>query len=64
MSCFTERISADIAIDCENLAIGGVEDDVVIIPHDEVDKTASYPFYLGITFTFVRLARYLRLALG
>lgn len=41
MGCFTDRISADIAIDCDNLAIGGVEDDVVIIPHDEVDKTAS-----------------------
>lgn len=41
MSCFTEEISADIAIDCNNLAIGGVEDDVVILPFNEVDKTAS-----------------------
>lgn len=41
MKCFTDEISENIAIDCENIAVGGVEDDVVIIPFDAVDKTAS-----------------------
>ena len=41
MGCFTDKISADIAIDCDNIAIGGVEDDIVIIPHEDVDKTVS-----------------------
>lgn len=41
MGCFTDKISADIAIDCDNLGIAGVEDDVVILEHEVVDKTAS-----------------------
>ena len=41
MSCFTDEIAGDILIDCDNLAIAGVEDDVVILPHDTVDKTVS-----------------------
>lgn len=41
MGCFTDKLSADIVIDCDNIAIGGVEDDIVLIAHEDIDKTAS-----------------------
>lgn len=41
MSCFTDEISADILIDCDNLSIAGVEDDIVILPFDIVDKAGT-----------------------
>lgn len=41
MNCLTDRISADIVNDCENLSIAGIESDILLIPHSDVDKTAS-----------------------
>lgn len=41
MGCFTDKLSADIAIDCDNISIGGVEEDIVIIAHEDVDKVTS-----------------------
>lgn len=41
MSCFTDDISDDILLDCDNLSIAGVEDDIVIIPFEAVDKSAT-----------------------
>lgn len=41
MSCFTDKLAADIALDCDNIAVSGVEDDVVIIPFNDVDKATS-----------------------
>ena len=41
MSCLTDKISADIAVDCDNLTIAGIEEDILLIPHSDVDKTAS-----------------------
>lgn len=40
-NCFTEELTEDILNDCENLSIGGIESDVLLIPHEAVDKTAS-----------------------
>lgn len=39
--CLTDVISASIVNDCDNLAIAGIEADVVIIPHKLFDKTSS-----------------------
>lgn len=41
MSCLTDKISADIAVDCDNLTIAGIEEDILLIPHGDVDKTSS-----------------------
>tara|TARA_B110001452_G_scaffold266516_1_gene273603 strand:+ start:1000 stop:1590 length:591 start_codon:yes stop_codon:yes gene_type:complete len=41
MGCFTDRLAGDIIVNCDHLGIGGVEDDVVLIPHNDLDKTAS-----------------------
>lgn len=41
MGCFTDRLTADIAIDCDNLTIAGIESDILLIPHNQVDKTGS-----------------------
>ena len=41
MGCFTDILAADILVNCDHLGIAGVEDDVVIIPHNDVDKVAS-----------------------
>lgn len=40
-NCLTDRLSADIVNDCENLSIVGIESDILLIPHSDVDKTAS-----------------------
>jgi len=41
MGCATDRISADLLADCNNLTISGIEADVVLIPLSLIDKTAS-----------------------
>ena len=41
MGCFTDTLAADITVNCDYLGIGGVEDDIVLIPHNDLDKTAS-----------------------
>lgn len=41
MGCLTDVINADIAVDCENITVGGIESDILLIPHKDVDKTAS-----------------------
>ncbi|SOC79822.1 hypothetical protein SAMN06296241_1359 [Salinimicrobium sediminis] len=41
MGCYTDRLAADIANDCENLTIAGIESDILLIPHGDVDKTAT-----------------------
>jgi len=41
MGCLTDRLAADLANDCDNLTITGIETDVILIPHALVDKTAS-----------------------
>ena len=41
MACLTDRLAADIVNDCDNLGISGVEADFLLIPHSDVDKTAS-----------------------
>ena len=40
-NCLTDRLAADIVNDCENLSISGIESDILLIPHSDVDKTAS-----------------------
>lgn len=40
-NCFLDSLSDDILNDCDNLSIGGIESDILIIPHPAVDKTAS-----------------------
>lgn len=40
-NCLTDRLSADVVNNCENLAIPGIEADILLIPHGDVDKTAS-----------------------
>lgn len=40
-NCFLDSLSDDILNDCDNLSIGGIESDLLIIPHSGVDKTAS-----------------------
>ncbi|WP_417867949.1 hypothetical protein [Xanthomarina gelatinilytica] len=41
MGCLTDELSADIAIDCDNLAIAGIEEDILLIPHDQRDTVAT-----------------------
>jgi len=41
MGCFTDKLSADILVNCDYLGIAGVEDDIVLIPHSDLDKAAS-----------------------
>lgn len=41
MGCLTDKISADIAVDCDNLAIAGIEEDILLIPHEDVDWSAT-----------------------
>ena len=41
MGCFTDTLSADVLVNCDYLGQGGIEDDVILIPHNDVDKTAS-----------------------
>lgn len=41
MGCLTDRLAADIANDCDNITISGIESDILLIPHSDVDKTAS-----------------------
>ena len=41
MGCFTDTLSADVIVNCDYLGQGGIEDDVILIPHNDVDKTAS-----------------------
>lgn len=41
MNCLTDLLSADITNDCDHLAKAGIEADVLIIPHSQIDKTAS-----------------------
>lgn len=40
-NCLTDRLAADIMNDCENLSIAGIEADILLIPHGDVDKTAT-----------------------
>lgn len=41
MDCFSAKLSADILADCKNLVTGGIESDVLLIPHSDVDKAAT-----------------------
>lgn len=41
MGCITDKISADILVDCENLSISGLEADVILIPRSDFDRAAS-----------------------
>ena len=41
MGCLTEKITGDIAINCDHIAIAGLESDILLIPHSDVDKSAS-----------------------
>lgn len=41
MGCLTDKLSADIAIDCLNLSTSGLESDVVLIPRSDFDRAAS-----------------------
>lgn len=41
MGCLTDKLAADFLNDCDNLSITGIEADVVLIPHTDVDKVAS-----------------------
>lgn len=40
-NCFLEKLTADILVNCDHLAIAGIEADIVLIPLTDVDKTAS-----------------------
>lgn len=41
MGCLTEKLLADIVVNCNSLSIAGLESDMLLIPHTDVDKTAS-----------------------
>jgi len=41
MGCITDKISADILVDCDNLSISGLEADVILIPRSDFDRSAS-----------------------
>lgn len=41
MGCLTDKLAADFLNDCDNLSITGIEADVILIPHTDVDKVAS-----------------------
>lgn len=41
MGCITDKISADVLIDCNNMSISGLEADVVLIPRSDFDRAAS-----------------------
>lgn len=41
MGCLTDRLSNDILADCKNLVFRGIEADLLLIPHSDVDKTAT-----------------------
>jgi hypothetical protein len=41
MGCLTDKLTANIAIDCLNLSIAGLESDVVVIPRSDFDRAAS-----------------------
>lgn len=40
-NCFLEKLTADIVVNCDNLAIAGIEADILLIAHSDIDKTAS-----------------------
>ena len=40
-NCLTDALSDDIMIDCDNLAVAGIEADIVIIPFKMADKVAT-----------------------
>lgn len=39
--CLTDKLSADIANNCDHLAVGGIEADVILIPYSSFDKASS-----------------------
>lgn len=41
MGCLTDKLSENIAIDCDNIVIPGLESDGVIIPYADFDKPGS-----------------------
>lgn len=41
MGCLTDKLSADIIVDCDNLSFSGLESDVILIPRTDFDRTAS-----------------------
>lgn len=41
MGCLTDRLAANIANDCDNLTVSGIESDALLIPHSAIDKTAT-----------------------
>lgn len=41
MGCLTDKISANITVDCNNLSIAGLEADVIIIPRSVFDRANS-----------------------
>ena len=40
-NCLTDSLAADFINDCDNLTVTGIESDVILIPLNDVDKTAS-----------------------
>lgn len=40
-NCLTEELTDDILINCDHLAIPGIESDILLILHSNVDKSAS-----------------------
>ena len=40
-NCLTEELTDDIYVDCDNLAVPGIEADIMLIAHSQVDKSAS-----------------------
>ena len=41
MGCLTERLTADLVADCNNITVAGIEADILLIPLSDIDKTAS-----------------------
>ena len=41
MNCLTDKITADIAINCDHLAIAGIESDILLVAHEDIDWTAT-----------------------
>ena len=41
MGCLTDKITGDIAVNCDHIAIAGLESDILLIPHSNVDKSTS-----------------------
>lgn len=40
-NCLTDKLSDDIAVDCDNLAVPGIEADILLFAHEDLDKSGS-----------------------